>query len=36
VRLLDVAPAKTIRRVVLVLLLAAGLRALLKGLGLWS
>lgn len=36
VRLLRVAPARTVRRVVIVLLLAAGLRALLKGFGLWS
>ena len=36
VRLLRVAPARIVRRVVLVLLLIAGLRALLKGLGLWN
>jgi uncharacterized protein len=35
-RLLRVAPAATVRRVVIALLLAAGARALLKGLGLWS
>jgi len=36
VRLLRVAPARIVRRVVLVLLLIAGLRALLKGLGAWN
>jgi uncharacterized membrane protein YfcA len=36
VRLLHVAPARVVRRVVLTLLLAAGLRALLKGLGIWN
>jgi uncharacterized membrane protein YfcA len=36
VRLLKVAPAKTVRRVVLALLLVAGLRALLKGMGVWN
>jgi uncharacterized membrane protein YfcA len=36
VKLLRIAPAAVVRRVVLVLLLLAGLRALLKGLGLWS
>lgn len=36
VRLLRVAPARVVRRVVLTLLLVAGLRALLKGLGLWN
>jgi hypothetical protein len=36
VKLLRVAPAATVRRVVIGLLLAAGLRALLKGLGLWN
>ena len=36
VRLLRVAPSSAVRRVVLVLLLLAGLRALAKGLGLWS
>ena len=35
-RLLRVAPAATVRRVVIVLLLAAGARALLKGLGWWN
>jgi len=35
-RLLRVAPAATIRRVVIVLLLVAGARALAKGLGIWS
>src|SRR5687768_3094304 len=35
-RLLRVAPAATVRRVVIALLLAAGARALLKGLGVWS
>ncbi|HEX2199346.1 MAG TPA: sulfite exporter TauE/SafE family protein [Burkholderiales bacterium] len=36
VRLLRVAPARVVRRVVLGLLLAAGLRAVLKGTGLWN
>jgi uncharacterized membrane protein YfcA len=36
VRLLRVAPAATIRRVVIALLLVAGSRALLKGLGIWN
>ncbi len=36
VRLLRVAPASTVRRVVLALLVVAGLRALLKGLGVWN
>ena len=36
VRLLRVAPATTIRRVVILLLIASGVRALLKGLGIWS
>ena len=36
VRLLRVAPARTVRRVVLALLLVAGLRALLKGFGVWN
>jgi hypothetical protein len=36
VRLLRVAPSAVVRRVVIVLLLAAGCRALLKGLGLWN
>ncbi|MGH8742303.1 MAG: sulfite exporter TauE/SafE family protein, partial [Burkholderiales bacterium] len=36
VRLLRVAPSSVVRRVVLALLLIAGLRALLKGLGLWN
>jgi uncharacterized membrane protein YfcA len=36
VRLLRIAPAATIRRVVIALLLVAGLRALLKGLEIWS
>ena len=36
VRLLRVAPAATIRRIVIALLLVAGLRALLKGLGIWN
>jgi hypothetical protein len=35
-RLLRVAPAATVRRVVIGLLLIAGARALLKGLGLWN
>ena len=35
-RLLRVAPAATVRRIVIVLLLVAGARALLKGLGLWN
>jgi uncharacterized membrane protein YfcA len=35
-RLLRVAPAATIRRIVIVLLAVAGLRALLKGLGIWN
>jgi uncharacterized membrane protein YfcA len=35
-RLLRVAPAATIRRVVIVVLLVAGARALAKGLGIWS
>lgn len=35
-RLLRVAPAATIRRVVIVVLLVAGARALAKGLGVWS
>ena len=36
VRLLRIAPAATVRRVVIVLLAAAGVRALLKGLGIWA
>ena len=36
VRLLRVAPASVVRSVVLTLLVAAGSRALLKGLGIWS
>jgi hypothetical protein len=36
VRLLRVAPARVVRRMVLGLLLLAGLRALLKGTGVWS
>jgi uncharacterized membrane protein YfcA len=36
VRLLRVAPSSVVRRIVLAVLLVAGLRALLKGLGLWS
>jgi len=36
VRLLRVAPAHLVRRLVIALLLVAGSRALLKGLGLWS
>ena len=35
-RLLRIAPAATVRRIVIVLLLVAGARALLKGLGLWT
>lgn len=35
-RLLRVAPAATVRRVVIALLAVAGLRALLKGLGVWN
>jgi len=35
-RLLRAAPARIVRRVVIALLLAAGARALLKGLGLWN
>ena len=35
-RLLRVAPAATVRRIVIALLLFAGARALLKGLGLWN
>jgi len=35
-RLLRIAPAATVRRIVIVLLLAAGARALLKGLGIWN
>lgn len=35
-RLLRVAPAATVRRVVIVLLAVAGMRALLKGLGVWN
>ena len=35
-RLLRIAPAATVRRIVIVLLLVAGARALLKGLGLWN
>jgi uncharacterized membrane protein YfcA len=35
-RLLRVAPAATVRRVVIALLLVAGARALLKGTGLWN
>jgi hypothetical protein len=35
-RLLRVAPAATVRRIVIVLLLVAGARALLKGLGWWN
>jgi uncharacterized membrane protein YfcA len=36
VKLLRVAPAATVRRVVIALLVLAGIRALLKGLGLWN
>jgi len=36
VRLLRIAPAPRVRRLVIALLLVAGLRALLKGLGLWN
>ena len=36
VRLLRVAPAAIVRRVVIVLLVAGGARALLKGLGIWN
>lgn len=36
VRLLRVAPAATVRRVVIALLLIAGARALLKGIGVWE
>jgi uncharacterized membrane protein YfcA len=36
VRLLYIAPARVVRRVVFALLLVAGLRALLKGLGIWN
>jgi uncharacterized membrane protein YfcA len=36
VPLLRAAPARVVRRVVLALLLLAGARALLKGLGLWN
>lgn len=36
VRLLRIAPAPLVRRLVIALLLVAGLRALLKGLGLWN
>ena len=36
VALLRVAPARVVRRLVVALLLVAGLRALLKGLGIWS
>jgi uncharacterized protein len=35
-RLLRIAPAATVRRIVIALLLIAGARALLKGLGLWN
>ena len=35
-RLLHVAPAATVRRVVIALLVLAGTRALLKGTGLWN
>jgi len=35
-RLLRVAPARLVRRLVLWLLLVAGLRAVFKGLGLWN
>ena len=35
-RLLRVASAATVRRVVIALLLVSGLRALLKGTGLWN
>ena len=35
-RLLRVAPAATVRRIVIALLLFAGARSLLKGLGLWN
>jgi len=35
-RLLRVAPAATVRRLVIALLLVAGVRALLKGTGLWN
>jgi len=35
-RLLRIAPAATVRRIVIALLLVAGARALLKGLGLWN
>ena len=36
VRLLRVAPAATVRRLVIILLVVAGTRALLKGLGVWN
>src|SRR5687767_12690891 len=36
VRILHVAPSRVVRRVVLLLLLVAGLRALLKGLAIWN
>jgi hypothetical protein len=35
-RLLRIAPAGMVRRIVIALLLAAGARALAKGLGLWN
>jgi len=35
-RLLRIAPAGTVRRIVIALLLVAGVRALLKGLGVWN
>ncbi len=35
-RWLRIAPAKIVRRMVIALLLLAGVRALLKGLGLWN
>lgn len=35
-RLLRIAPARLVRRVVLTLLLVAGMRAVLKGLGIWN
>jgi uncharacterized membrane protein YfcA len=35
-RLLRVAPARTVRKIVIALLLLAGARALLKGLGIWN
>ena len=35
-RLLRVAPAATVRRLVIAVLLVAGTRALLRGLGVWN